>query len=122
MIYEDLSLRILYLCNMKIGRILFLVFVALVISNEIFAQGCSQCKLLAEQGSELDEGSFGNGINGGILYLMAVPYLLIMFLFRKRIIRFFRQLFSQKSKSKTRRPDFELQYYTQMEEIKARDE
>jgi hypothetical protein len=60
--------------------------------QEIYAQGCSQCKLLAEQGSELDEASFGSNINLGILYLMIVPYLLIMFLFRKKIISFFKSL------------------------------
>ncbi|TNF45758.1 MAG: hypothetical protein EP305_13135 [Bacteroidetes bacterium] len=57
-----------------------------------YGQGCSQCKLLTEQGSELDEDSFGSNINTGILYLMIIPYLLIMFLFRKRILSFFRSL------------------------------
>lgn len=68
------------------------LFVAILATNDVFAQGCSQCRLMAEQGSELDEGSFGSNINTGILYLMIAPYLLIMFLFRKRIFNFFRSL------------------------------
>ena len=71
----------------------YLVLLAIiVISSDLFAQGCSQCKMLTEQGSELDENSFGSNINTGILYLMIIPYLLIMFLFRKRILEFFRSL------------------------------
>jgi hypothetical protein len=50
----------------------------IVVGNDMFAQGCSQCKMLSEQGSELSEGSFGTNINWGILYLMIIPYLLIM--------------------------------------------
>lgn len=64
-------------------------------SSKIYAQGCSQCKLVAEQGSELDENSFGSGINSGIMYLMVIPYLLIMFLLRKKIISFFKSKFSK---------------------------
>ena len=55
-------------------------------------QGCSQCKLLAEQGSQLDEASFGSNINYGILYLMAAPYILLIIFFRKRIRRVFKAL------------------------------
>ncbi len=69
-----------------------LLIVAILIVDMTFGQGCSQCKLLAEQGSELDEASFGSTINTGILYLMAVPYLLLAFLFRKKIFQFFKRL------------------------------
>jgi hypothetical protein len=72
--------------------LIVVLFVAILATNDVFAQGCSQCRLMAEQGSELDEGSFGSNINTGILYLMIAPYLLIMFLFRKRIFNFFRSL------------------------------
>jgi len=73
------------------------VFVALG-AQDLYAQGCSQCKLLAEQGSELDEASFGSNINAGILYLLIIPYLLIMFLFRKKIVSFFRtRVFKRKA-------------------------
>lgn len=73
--------------------VLFLVFV-LIVSVD-FGQGCSQCKLLTEQGSgnPLDEQSFGSNINFGILYLLIVPYLILMFLFRKQIGNFLKSRF-----------------------------
>lgn len=71
----------------------------LALGQQAYAQGCSQCRLVAEQGSELDEASFGSNINSGILYLMLIPYLLIMFLFRKRIAAFFRGLAKKKPES-----------------------
>ncbi|TNE97506.1 MAG: hypothetical protein EP322_06575 [Bacteroidetes bacterium] len=73
-----------------------LLFALLFLVESTFAQGCSQCKLLSEQGAELDEDSFGSNINYGILYLMIIPYLLIMFLFRKHIIAFFKKFLSKK--------------------------
>jgi hypothetical protein len=55
---------------------------------------CSQCKLLSEQGaSQVDEASFGTNINSGILYLMIIPYLILMFLFRKQLIGLVKGLF-----------------------------
>jgi hypothetical protein len=75
---------------MKKATILIGVIVLILLDNQLLAQGCSQCKLLAEQGSELDENSFGSNINYGILYLMLIPYFLILFLFRKRISSFFK--------------------------------
>jgi hypothetical protein len=72
----------------RVGVVLtFLIFTA----SKVYAQGCSQCRLLTEQGSELEESSFGTNINYGILYLMIIPYVLLLFLFRKRIIRFFKK-------------------------------
>lgn len=77
---------------MNKSKILLLLFFALLIGDLVYGQGCSQCKMLTEQGSELDEASFGSNINIGILYLMIIPYLIIMFLFRKRIFTFVRSL------------------------------
>jgi hypothetical protein len=77
---------------MKKWIVLAVLFFIVLGDNELIAQGCSQCKLMAEQGSELEEASFGSSINSGILYLMLIPYLLIMFLFRKYIFKFFRSL------------------------------
>lgn len=67
-----------------------LILVAILVVDLAWGQGCSQCKLVTQQASELDENSFGSNINSGILYLMAVPYLLLMFLFRKRISSLFK--------------------------------
>ena len=64
------------------------IFVIILLSFfvfDAFGQGCSQCKMLSEQASELDEASFGSNINWGILYLMLIPYILLIVLFRKRL-------------------------------------
>ena len=77
--------------------IFLLILIVIVSTQQIFAQGCSQCKMLAEQGSGLDENSFGSNINGGILYLMLIPYLILLFLFRKPVFNFLKGLFSAKA-------------------------
>jgi hypothetical protein len=66
--------------------------------TDCFSQGCSQCKMLAEQAGTADEASFGSNINFGILYLMIIPYLMLMFLFRNQIKRFLQSLFKTASK------------------------
>jgi hypothetical protein len=77
--------------------IIFVLFiVALFLTENVIAQGCSQCKMLAEQGSEVDENSFGSSINTGILYLMIIPYLILMFLFREKIIGFLKSRLKNK--------------------------
>jgi hypothetical protein len=75
--------------------VITLVLSVILVGQNIYAQGCSQCKLVAEQGSEMDEASFGSNINSGIMYLMIIPYFLIFFLFRKRILAFFKGLISK---------------------------
>jgi heme/copper-type cytochrome/quinol oxidase subunit 2 len=63
--------------------VLLLVFTA---SKEVYAQ-CAMCKAVVENGDQ----SMAEGINSGITYLMAFPYILIGVLFyflykyRKRI-------------------------------------
>lgn len=75
--------------------VITLVLLVILEGQNIYAQGCSQCKLVAEQGAEMDEASFGSNINSGIMYLMIIPYFLIFFLFRKRILAFFKGLISK---------------------------
>ncbi len=80
---------------MKTGHKIVLLFVAVLLVDLAFGQGCSQCKMLSEQGSGhggSEEASFGTNINYGILYLMAVPYLLLVLFFRKRIVSGFKSL------------------------------
>lgn len=79
-----------YFCHMK--KAAFLLFFLLLIADIGWGQGCSQCRMMSEQGTRLGEASFTSNINTGILYLMAIPYLLLMFLFRKRIFGFFKGL------------------------------
>lgn len=72
------------------------LLVLLCINHEALAQGCAQCKVVAEQASEADESSFGSNINTGILYLMLIPYALLIFLFRKKIVGILRMVFLKK--------------------------
>jgi hypothetical protein len=71
---------------MKNWKVYSLSLVFLFFGKELLAQGCSQCRLMAEQASELDQSAFSSNINFGILYLMLIPYFLLMFLFRKQLI------------------------------------
>lgn len=74
---------------MKYGKYIFLVVVLLVVAGNTpaFSQ-CAMCKTTAE--SDLSNGgSIANGLNTGILYLMAIPYVVIMaggyFFFKKQV-------------------------------------
>lgn len=62
---------------MKKVVVLFFVIVAVVVlvQPELIAQ-CPMCKLSAESNLR-DGGSAGKGLNNGILYMFALPYLLV---------------------------------------------
>jgi hypothetical protein len=79
-------------------RYLFLFLVAsaaLMLPAEAWAQGCAMCKAVAQgEGVFGGEQAIGRGLNRGILFLMAVPYLLLFLLFRKRIVGFFKEFAS----------------------------
>ncbi|MGX1024568.1 hypothetical protein [Psychroflexus sp. MBR-150] len=57
---------------MKVFR-LFLVFVLILMADSTFAQ-CSMCRAVLESNAD---NSAAEGINNGIVYLMAFPYLLM---------------------------------------------
>jgi hypothetical protein len=67
----------------------FLILALLVLAGNMETYGqCSMCKTTAE--SDLNSGgSIATGLNTGILYLMAIPYLVLMtggyFFFRKQV-------------------------------------
>jgi hypothetical protein len=75
---------------MKLRYFLLLALVVLFVFDSA-SQGCSQCKMLAEQGSEIDEASFGTNINKGIIFLMVIPYILLFLLFRKKLAILFKK-------------------------------
>ncbi len=83
--------------SMLRGKFLFvLVLVALIVPSDLLAQGCAMCKAVVEGGDGGGrifggEQSIGKGLNSGILYLMAAPYVLLFLLFRKKIVGFFRE-------------------------------
>jgi hypothetical protein len=70
--------------------ILFILFVLVLLPNISEAQ-CAMCKASVES-SQGQKNSVAGGINQGILYLMAVPYLLIAFIFRKQIVALWKNI------------------------------
>jgi len=72
---------------LKITAILILVLICFS-AADLLAQGCVQCRMAPESNMK-GGGTAGKNLNTGILYMMAVPYILIMalgvFAFRKRI-------------------------------------
>lgn len=71
------------------------VVLAALAPADLWAQGCAMCKAVAETGASgsLYGGSqaVGAGLNTGILFMMAVPYVLLFLLFRKKIGSFIRE-------------------------------
>lgn len=63
-----------------------------LLSPELIDAQCAMCKASVESNIKNDPNSAAKGINKGILYLMAIPYLLIAFIFRKQIIGFYKKI------------------------------
>jgi uncharacterized membrane protein len=63
----------------------FIVLIILLVALPEFSEAqCAMCKAAVES-SQGQKNSVAAGINKGILYLMAIPYLLLLFIFRKQI-------------------------------------
>ncbi len=74
----------------------FVLVLAVLLPEFASAQGCAMCKAVVQNGEGSGnvfggEQAIGKGLNMGILYLMAVPYVLLFLLFRKRIVGFFKE-------------------------------
>lgn len=80
--------------NLISKRTIFIsVFVValMLLTNTIDAQ-CAMCKQSAESTLKNDPSSMARSLNSGILYLMAVPYIMLMFIFRKQLVSLFHKL------------------------------
>jgi hypothetical protein len=65
--------------------ITFAVLLALVfIAGDAQAQ-CAMCKKVADDASTADNGNVAKNVNSAILYLMAVPYFALAFIFRRQL-------------------------------------
>ena len=58
---------------LKISVILFFLFAPLLMSTKSNAQ-CAMCQATVESNLK-NGGTTGSGLNGGIMYLLAVPYI-----------------------------------------------
>jgi hypothetical protein len=69
----------------------FVLMFFLLISSDLEAQ-CSMCKQAAETSIKSDPSSMARSLNKGILYLMAVPYIMIAFIFRKQLYQVWKKI------------------------------
>lgn len=71
----------------------FLLALSAAVSLTSVAQ-CAMCRANAESASQHVDKGIGESLNSGILYLMGIPYVLLMTVaivfFRKRIAAFFK--------------------------------
>jgi len=59
----------------KISFILLILVATTIVAPQVKAQ-CSMCTISAEQGTK-NGNTQGKGLNSGIIYLLAIPYILI---------------------------------------------
>lgn len=74
-----------------------LILILMTIATYGMSQGCSQCRMMADQSTEVSANDFGRNINTGILFLIAIPYCILMFLFRKQLLRLVKRILPSKS-------------------------
>jgi hypothetical protein len=86
-----------YLCGAmkRLRQISVLIAFFLLLCSLSASAQCAMCKAAAETSMKSDPGSMARGLNKGILYLMAVPYLLIAFIFRKQLAVVWKKLVSR---------------------------
>ena len=75
-----------------LNSLLLIVILLLLAQADLSAQ-CAMCKQAAESSMRSNPNSMARSLNSGILYLMAVPYLLIAFIFRKQIAQLWKRMF-----------------------------
>ncbi len=81
---------------MKRKKILFIISLLflLLLPTANFSQ-CAMCKAAAESAVAANPNSVAKGLNKGILFLMAIPYLIVGIIFRKDLARFVKNLGSK---------------------------
>jgi hypothetical protein len=70
---------------------IFCTILLLCLLNISASAQCAMCRAVAESGNSNGQ-NVGGGLNNAILYLMAVPYLLLILFFRKKIWTFLKEL------------------------------
>jgi hypothetical protein len=76
---------------------LVLIIAVVILFPVDLAAQCAMCKAAAETSMKSDPRSMARSLNSGILYLMAVPYLMLCFIFRKQIAQIYRKIFRKTS-------------------------
>jgi len=81
--------------NKKIKYLFLLAVFIFAFQFDLPAQ-CAMCKQAAESSMKSNPNSMARSLNSGILYLMAVPYLMILFIFRKQLFQLWKKLVAKK--------------------------
>jgi hypothetical protein len=84
---------------MKALRPILVLSFILLLQAGLSAQ-CAMCKEAAEASMKDDPTSMARSLNKGILYLMAVPYQMIAFIFRKQLAVLWRKSMSRFSRTR----------------------
>jgi hypothetical protein len=79
-------------------KLIFLMILIIFINpGDIVAQ-CAMCKEAAATSLKANPNGMARSLNSGILYLMVVPYLMILFIFRKQVLQLWKHLVRKFSK------------------------
>ena len=70
--------------------IIIVLIIVAFIPNDLESQ-CAMCKKVVKS-SQDGQNSIAKNLNTGILYLMALPYLMIAFIFRKQLVSLYKTL------------------------------
>jgi hypothetical protein len=84
--------------SMKLYWLPGILLVALCLFPVDLSAQCAMCKEAAESSMKSDPNSMARSLNKGILYLMAVPYLMIAFIFRKQLFQLWKKVSSRFSR------------------------
>jgi hypothetical protein len=75
--------------------IVFIAMLFLILFAVDAGAQCAMCKAAAESNLENDPKSIARGLNKGILFLMAAPYVIVGFIFRKDLVILIKNIKSQ---------------------------
>ncbi len=79
----------------RVYKIVGLLILFILCSHINIDAQCAMCKQAAESSLKSNPNSMARSLNSGILYLMAVPYVMIAFIFRKQISSLLRKAFKK---------------------------
>jgi len=79
-------------------QIILLCFVTWLLGYSQTHAQCAMCKAAAESDLQNNPNSLAQGLNKGILFLMAIPYIIVAVIFKNDITLFFKNI---RNKEKT---------------------
>ena len=75
------------------NRFFYLLTLVLILCFPVYLDAqCAMCKEAAEASMKDNPDSMARNLNKGILYLMAMPYLAIAFIFRRQIYELYKRI------------------------------